>query len=54
MLKIILANPYDTMQKIQKTYKEIPSSRKSFYEKEFANGNLEKWFQNLVYDIQHK
>ena len=54
MLKIILANPYDTMQKIQKKYKEIPSSRKSFYEKEIANGNLEKWFQNLVYDIQHK
>ena len=42
MLKIILANLYDTMQKIQNKYKEIPSSRKSFYEREIANGNLDK------------
>ncbi len=53
MLKIILANPYDTMQKIQKKYKEIPSSRKSFYEREIANGNLEKWFENLVCSFQN-
>ena len=50
ILKILPANPADTLQKLESKVSEMSAETKSYYQKEYANGNLDRWFKNLIWE----